>query len=233
MTISRADAEAIRDALQALLFFASHRPQSCDDYSSVGSAWQTIERLTTNPIAIPGEDSERWTFALRDAAWKAHCFAKAPTSSPPTEILQRIRECQDTLRVIVTADELRETNPPSESSPSQGAHPKQSTAIKIPSRAQKAWEQYRQAAEAFGGGEPTDRQVHDQLTAALKSSGESADVPAFETWQRNLREYRRLTDQQKNKSRAGRAQPRASSVPLDLLGAAEQPTRIRQKRADE
>lgn len=105
MTLSRADAEAIRDAIQDLLFFTSHPPKSAEEDSIVGFAWQTIERLTTNPIAIPGEDSQRWTHDFREAAWKVHCFAKAPTNERPIQALQLIRECQDTLRVIVTADE--------------------------------------------------------------------------------------------------------------------------------
>ncbi len=124
---------------------------------------------------------------------------------------------------------------PSESAP-HSATPKHSAESvperSIPDRARRAWEQYRQAVETLGG-EPSDRQVYDQLAAAFQSSGESAELPAFDTWQRNLREYRRLTAQQKNKPRAAREHPRVSCAQTDQLDVAELPTRIRPKRADE
>ena len=75
---------------------------------------------------------------------------------------------------------------------------------KVPDRARKAGEQYRQAAEALGVLAPTDREVYDAVAGADAREGEASDLPSFATWQRNLREYRRLRGQQKNRPRAGR-----------------------------
>ena len=56
----------------------------------------------------------------------------------------------------------------------------------------------------MGVDRPTDMQAYEKLAAAMELSGEKADLPKFDTWQRNLREYRRLTCQQKNTPRGGR-----------------------------
>lgn len=82
--------------------------------------------------------------------------------------------------------------------------PEQPTRDAIPPRAQKAGEQYRQAVEALGVANPRDRDAYEKLEAAMKMSEEKADLPNFDTWTRNLRTYRQLTNQQKNHPRAGR-----------------------------
>ncbi|MFH1110130.1 MAG: hypothetical protein V1790_13180 [Planctomycetota bacterium] len=105
--------------------------------------------------------------------------------------------------------------------------------VSIPNRAQKAGEQYRQAADALGVPDPPDQQVFDQLTTAMEISGEKADLPTFATWQRNLREYRRLTGQQKNKPRAGRGTSAGGLVRPDQIEPQHLPTRIRPKPVDE
>ena len=97
----------------------------------------------------------------------------------------------------------------------------------------KAGEQYRQAAEALDTTNPTDREVFDQLTSAMRVSGEEVDLPNFATWQRNLREYRRLTGQQKNKPRAGREESAGGLVRSDQIEPEHLPTRVRPKRVDE
>lgn len=107
------------------------------------------------------------------------------------------------------------------------------TEVSMPDRARKAGEQYRQAAEALGVSDPTDRQVYDQLAAAMETSGEKEDLASFETWQRNLREYRRLTGQQKNTPRAGRAGSTGKLVRADQIEPENWPTLIRPKRVDE
>ena len=107
------------------------------------------------------------------------------------------------------------------------------TEISIPDRARKAGEQYRQAAEALGESDPTDREAYDQLTAAMELSGEEVDLPRFDTWQRNLREYRRLTGQQKKEPRAGREGSAGSLVRADQIEPKHLPTRIRPKSFDQ
>lgn len=107
------------------------------------------------------------------------------------------------------------------------------TEVSMPYRTRKAGEQYRQAAEALGVSDPTDLQVYDQLAAAMETSGEKEGLASFETWQRNLREYRRLTGQQKNKPRAGRAGSTGKLVRADQIEPEHWPTVIRPKRVDE
>lgn len=104
--------------------------------------------------------------------------------------------------------------------------------VKIPNRARKAGEQYRRALEIVGDS-ATDRAVYDNVAPALRNSGETADLPSFETWQRNLREYRRLTGRQKNTPRTQRPRLRASCASPDQLAGSELPTSIRSKSADE
>lgn len=105
--------------------------------------------------------------------------------------------------------------------------------VSLPTRALKAGGQYRLAAEALDVSEPTDREVYDQIAAASKISGEIADLPTFETWQRNLRVYRQCTGQQKNKPRAGRKGGEKTLVPSDRIEPEHLPTRIRPKSAEE
>jgi hypothetical protein len=112
-----------------------------------------------------------------------------------------------------------------------GAAPQGNDAA-IPARARKAYEQYRQAAEALGDPNPTDRQAYDQLVRACEQSDEADELPTSDAWQRNLREYRERTGTQKHKSRRERAQPRASCTRPDQLNVNELPTSIRPKDAD-
>ncbi|MEK6676510.1 MAG: hypothetical protein AABZ47_12770 [Planctomycetota bacterium] len=93
----------------------------------------------------------------------------------------------------------------------------------IPPRALKAGEQYKQAIEALGVTAATDRELYGQLAKAHKTAGES--FPTFPTWQRNLREYRRLTNQQKYGTHAkvqGGSMVRPDQIEPNAL-----PTRIR------
>jgi len=106
------------------------------------------------------------------------------------------------------------------------------TEVIIPNRARKAGEQYLQTVEALGLSNPTDRQAYDQFAAAMEQSGESADLPRFGSWQRNLRTYRRLTGQQKNQPRAGRRGSTASTVRADQIEPEQLPSRIRSKRSN-
>lgn len=100
MSLSRADAETLRDAIQDLLIFATDPPTSRGAYDSLANAWKTIERLATASIRVPGEVPELWAFRLRQAAWKVCCFAKAPSTREPVKDLAILRKCQDTLRVM-------------------------------------------------------------------------------------------------------------------------------------
>jgi hypothetical protein len=91
----------------------------------------------------------------------------------------------------------------------------------------KAGEQYRQTLDALGVASVSDREAYDQLGAVMERSGESAELPALDTWQRNLREYRRLTGAQKNTPRRGRTQGSGSLVRPDDIEPSQMPTRIR------
>lgn len=110
--------------------------------------------------------------------------------------------------------------------------PKTEGQPKIPVRAQKAASQYRLGFEALGDPKATDRQIYDLLAKKMKTSGEKAELPSFDTWQRNLREYRRLTEQQKNKPRGGRGQTSGSIVPADQIEAEHLPTKVRKNPKD-
>ena len=87
----------------------------------------------------------------------------------------------------------------------------------MPRRARKAGSEYRQAAEVLRLADPTDREVYDYLAAAMTHSGEEPDLPKFDTWQRNLREYRRRSGQQKHHPRGQRHRGIGSIVPVDLV----------------
>ncbi len=105
--------------------------------------------------------------------------------------------------------------------------------VSIPNRARKAGEQYRQAAEALGVSSPTDREAYEQLVTAFETSGEKAELPRFDTWQRNLRKYRQLTRQQKNKPRTGRERNAGSLVRADQIEPEYLPTRVRHEHVDQ
>lgn len=105
--------------------------------------------------------------------------------------------------------------------------------VHIPDYARKAGEQYKQAAKALGQSAPLDREAYDRIATAMEQSGEKVELQSFDTWQRSLREYRRLTGQQKNTPRAGRGQNSRSLVPADRIEPSLLPTRIRPKSVDE
>ncbi len=62
--------------------------------------------------------------------------------------------------------------------------------ITIPARAQKAYQQYRQAVEALGATDTADREAYSAFVKAHEQADEASDLPSFATWQRNAREYR-------------------------------------------
>src|SRR5262245_61157784 len=101
MSLSRADAEALRDAIQDLLCLTSlllRQPPGArerevpgarvrlrrEEEEEVRAAWRTIERLTTPPVNVPGEDPEAWTQRFRLAAWKVFDYALAPDRKAAT-----------------------------------------------------------------------------------------------------------------------------------------------------
>jgi hypothetical protein len=100
----KADAEALRAAIQTLRMFASQSAKDMSERDDIQMAWRTIERLATPSIRVPGEDSEQWAFRLLEDAWKVYRYDMAPTGQPPVEALKHLEECQDTLRVIPTGD---------------------------------------------------------------------------------------------------------------------------------
>jgi hypothetical protein len=102
----------------------------------------------------------------------------------------------------------------------------------IPKRAQIAAQQYMLAAEALGEADPTDHDVYDQLERAHKQAGEAEDLPSFATWQRNLREYRRLTGTQKHRCRADRTDEAQRFPGIDDIEPQSLPESVCLKRAD-
>ena len=103
----------------------------------------------------------------------------------------------------------------------------------IPPRAQKAWGEYQMATESLGTPNATDQEAYDCLAKAFEASGESADLPTFGTWSRNLRLYRNAMRQQKSTPRAGRAAGRSARVRLDDVEPKHLPASIRPKHVDE
>ena len=92
----------------------------------------------------------------------------------------------------------------------------------LPERAKTAYDQYLRALpECTGkdGRAPTDRQCHDWL----KAHNDGDPLPAFDTWQRYVRQTRRCYGQQKNTPRAGRPHGRSivSSKDIELPGTDE------------
>ncbi|MCZ6653516.1 MAG: hypothetical protein O7D91_10880 [Planctomycetota bacterium] len=75
----------------------------------------------------------------------------------------------------------------------------------IPNRAQKAFEQYQSALEALENPDARDREAYELIKGTFQKEGALDQLRCFATWQRNLREYRRLTRTQKNELRSGRA----------------------------
>lgn len=75
-----------------------------------------------------------------------------------------------------------------------------------PPRARKAWSQYQKAVEGTCNPELTDNEAYEWLKCKAGHEDEANHLPSFDTWRRNLSEYRRLTDQRKHEPRAGRAQ---------------------------
>jgi len=104
MSFSKADAEALRDAIQDLLFSSSHAPKSMNERKKLEAALQTIVRLATASIRVPGEDPELWSFRLRRAALEVYGYATNHAGEPPVEELKHLQECQDTLLVIPIGD---------------------------------------------------------------------------------------------------------------------------------
>lgn len=103
----------------------------------------------------------------------------------------------------------------------------------IPPRALKAAEQYRQVCKAHGVALLSDKEAYSKLANAMEVSGESSDLPALETWARNLREYRQQTGQQKHKPSSGQMRTMASTVRADQIEGQDLPTRTRTSQAVE
>ena len=77
----------------------------------------------------------------------------------------------------------------------------------MPRRAKLAYHSYQVAEKMMEPSRKTDREAYDWFKAYL-DNGEEFDgynLPAFNTWARQLREARKILGQQKNKPRAGRS----------------------------
>lgn len=109
MILTRAELERLREAIQLLLFWGSHPPRDRSESLEKGEAWKTIDELTREPIPVPGHDAEVWTHKLREHAWNVAASAVHPPDQRPYEDFQALEQCQDTLHIIVAADESRPT----------------------------------------------------------------------------------------------------------------------------
>jgi hypothetical protein len=97
--VSDANLEGLRDAIQALLFAATHPDPAST--AEVKAAWETVERLTADPISVPGEDPAAWTHRLSLAAWRVADFAlKGAVGDRPIADMKHLQECQNILRVL-------------------------------------------------------------------------------------------------------------------------------------
>lgn len=102
-------------------------------------------------------------------------------------------------------------------SPGETAEEESAQGARLSDRVKAAYGQYLQAAkECTGkdGREPTDQQCYDWLS----THNDGDTLPAFETWQRYLRDARRCLGKQKNAPRAGRShgQSIVSSQDIEL-----------------
>ena len=102
----------------------------------------------------------------------------------------------------------------------------------VPLRARKAYRQYQRAAKALGTTDPTDREAYDALAGAHAAAGEANDLPSFATWQRYVREHRRLTGTQKNTRRTGRAETTQRFARVEDIEPQSLPNRVRPRWAD-
>ena len=169
------------------------------------------------------------------------CIPDAWVEWPPgyfvselTDVFQASADLIDVLLTPPISNEERTPNDVSTESSSEVSadSPRAEEQPEIPTRAHKAASQYSLGLAATNESNPTDRQVYDALASKLSVSGEHRELPTFATWQRNLREHRRLTNQQKNKPRAGRSRASGSIVSADQIEPEHLPTRVRRSRKD-
>ncbi len=138
-----------------------------------------------------------------------------------------------------SANSVSDWSPPAGSVvPADPGAPDGQSSVVIPPRANKAADQYKQAIRALGTEESTDREAYEHLEAAwnLAKARVQEDpvdkLPNFATWQRNLREYRRLTGTQKHRPRAGNAKTAGHFARPDQIEPKHWPAAIRPKSAD-
>jgi hypothetical protein len=75
----------------------------------------------------------------------------------------------------------------------------------LPDRVKAARDQYLEAHAALDDDDPTDREAYELLERMFKDAGGLSPLPRFDTWTSYLRQWRRATDGQKKRPRAGRA----------------------------
>jgi|GEM_PF-6889293 len=114
----------------------------------------------------------------------------------------------------------------------QGASGSDPSDAKIPPRAVKAGQQYKQAVDVHDGAKLEDREAYEAITRAYRQANEENELPKFDTWQRNLREWRRLTGTQKKSRRAGRAAQARSLVKAEDIEPESLPTHLRSRGMD-
>ncbi len=163
-----------------------------------------------------------------DDVIRAFALARDSARGPHSELVSDARQLAGASEIeLIEAPQGTTPETPTEAAAVTPAE------VKIPDRAQKAGKQYQQAAEALGVVEPADREAYDQLVKAHEQAGEADALPALETWQRNLRTYRQLTGQQKNKPRAGRERGAQGLARADQIEPEHWPTRVRPRGVDE
>jgi hypothetical protein len=94
----KVNAEAVRDAIQDLSFYANHRPQTKKECDEQEAAWQTIEGLTPSSLRVPCQDATLWLAQLRLAAREVYYYYPRGPNPFPAEALKHLLLCQELLR---------------------------------------------------------------------------------------------------------------------------------------
>ena len=212
---------------------------------AIDNAIDGIGLVDTLTCKIAGLDAQDWQSGLKAAlrkiggtytTWGWRLFDKG------ADVLRR------QLTIIQAYDEqLRSAHIPSQSDSVQAepatagedvAADTGGTTANVPPRARKAYEQYRKVCNALDKEKPTDREAYDWLEKANEAAEERSidtqknTLPQFDTWQRNLRIYRKSTNSQKNNPKAGRAVIGKSITNIHGIEPRSLPGAVRPKQYD-
>lgn len=102
--------ELLRNAISDFLYWGTKATQVETEEKrrqEINKAWQDVENLTNVcPVNIPGEVPQVWTHHFKKALWKASRLILTCQANLPVELMDRLRDYQDALRVIKGAGAL-------------------------------------------------------------------------------------------------------------------------------